>query len=927
MKWSVSIPMLFALLLAEWSAASGPGVDFVEDVRPILEKHCYSCHGASQQRSGLRLDVKSAALSGGELYGQSIVPGNADKSPLVQFVSDESAELVMPPAGARLSSIEIATLTKWVEQGANWPDGIDLAQVEDPRNHWSFKPLRTPAVPAVGDETWPRNDLDRFVLAKLEAEGLRPSSEASRATWLRRTAFNLTGLPPTPEQVRSFLNDRRSDAYERAVDELLASPRYGERWAQHWLDVVRYADTHGFEVNTERPHAWPYRDYGVRAFNHDKPYDQFIREQIAGDAFRQDAATGFLVTASVLLPGQIGKDAASIRLARQDALNEVVVNIGQTFLGLSIGCARCHDHRFDPISQRDYYAMQAFVAGVEYGDRKSQSADADARSRRATRIKQQLAEVARELTRYVPLAGSGVQRPPVNARLNHDRFAPTRAKRVRFTIDTTNELEPCIDELEIFAANSVNIALARHGTTVDSSGDTTVADRHELQFINDGRYGNSRSWMSSERGTGWVILEFPEEHVIERVSWGRDREGKFSDRLALDYRIDVAARAGPWRTVASSKDRRPYASEQQPPERFSTDGLSAEDAQKANGLAEQQKRLEDELAELRESQLVFAGTFRKPDAIHLLRRGDPEQPQEEVLPTVLSALGDLQLSAESSDQQRRRALADWIASPHHPLTARVMVNRLWQGHFGTGLVETPNDFGRNGAEPSHPGLLDWLAAEFIRSGWSVKQLHRRIVLSATYRQSRRHDRSAADKDADVRLLWCYPSRRLDAEAIRDSALAISGELDLKMYGRGYDVFDKRGGLSGFQPIASFPPEGLRRMIYAHKVRRERDAVFGAFDCPDGGQSTPRRRQSTTPIQALNLFNSVFTLERASAFAERVRREAGEAAGEQVQRAYQIALNRDPTREETEEAELAVRKHGLIPLCRALLNSNEVLFLP
>jgi hypothetical protein len=326
-------------------------------------------------------------------------------------------------------------------------------------------------------------------------------------------------------------------------------------------------------------------------------------------------------------------------------------------------------------------------------------------------------------------------------------------------------------------------------------------------------------------------------------------------------------------------------------------------------------------------QRVFAGTFRKPDEIHLLSRGDPEQPREEVMPAVPRAFGDVELKKDSSEQERRLVLANWIASPENPLTARVMVNRIWQGHFGVGIVPTPSDFGNNGMKPSHPELLDWLSTEFVRSGWSIKAMHRLIVLSRTYRQSSALNTHGVEKDADVRLLWRYPSRRIEAETIRDSMLAISGQLNVKMYGRGYDLFDKRGGLSGYKPIESFRGEGLRRMIYAHKVRRETEAIFGAFDCPDAGQSTAVRRESMTPIQALNLFNSVFTLEQSQALAERLSREVGKDIEKQIQRAYHLALSREPSIDELQEAEYVVREYGLETFGRALFNCNEALFLP
>ena len=948
-------------------------------------------------------------------------------------------------------------------------------------NHWALQPVAAPVPPATRDALWPRNAIDRFVLARLEREGLAPAPEAGRLDWLRRVSFDLVGLPPSPRQIESFLGDPRPDAHERVVDELLGSPRHGERWAQQWLDVVRYADTHGFEVNTERPNAWPYRDYVIRAFNNDTPYDRFIREQIAGDALGEDAATGFLITASVLLPGQIGADEPSKRLARQDSLDEIVMNLGQTFLGLSVGCARCHDHKFDPITQRDYYAMQAFVAGVEYEERELRTPEAEAMRAEQRRLKARVDAVDRDLARFAPLArpGQGPGKPtdarsnsiafapiaarfvrfsihdanrhptlgviepcidefeiladeptprnvalaslgtrvsasgsrtseshrlehvtdgrygngrswmsdeagrgwllfelpdavrirgivwsrdregrfadrlptaytleaglspdamqclasvpppraPVNPRSNVDRFPAAKAKRIRFAIRATNGLEPCIDELEVFDTAGRNVALASAGTTARSSGDTVVPRRHELRQINDGEYGNSRSWMSNETGKGWVELEFPTECTIDRVVWARDRAGEFADRLATDYSIELADASGVWRRVADAGDRAPHVPGRNEPAAFSVQGLPPAEAAEATRLLGERKALAALAKASDGGQRAFAGNFRKPDAIHLLNRGDPEQPKDAVVPAVPAVFGGLKLGADSDDGERRKALAGWIAAPRNPLAARVMANRVWQGHFGTGLVDTPSDFGRNGAKPTHPELLDWLADEFVRGGWSVKRLHRLVVLSATYRQSARVDPAAQARDADDRLLWRYPSRRLEAEMLRDSMLAAAGTLNPAMYGRGFDLFDVRGGLSGFKPVESYRGEGLRRMIYAHKVRREREAVFGAFDCPDAGQSTARRRESTTPIQAINLFNSRFTLDASEALAAGVRREAGAEVESQIRCAWRRTLGREPSADELRDAGPAVRAHGLATLCRALFNSNEFVFVP
>ncbi|HQR08505.1 MAG TPA: DUF1553 domain-containing protein [Gemmatales bacterium] len=918
--------VITALLILSCSVHADDLVDYVRDIRPIFDKHCINCHGPTKQRSGFRLDVKPEAIKGGNTFKPAIIPGKATESPLIHLVTGKHKDLIMPPKGERLTDKEIKMLTAWIDAGAVWPAEVDRLKIENKRNHWSFQPLSTPVVPKPAHQAWPLNDIDRFILARLEKESLATSTTADRVTWLRRVTFDLTGLPPTPDQVKSFASDQRQDAYERVVDDLLKSPRYGERWAQHWLDVVRYADTHGYEVNTERPNAWPYRDYVIEAINNDTPYHRFVKEQLVGDAMGKDAATGFLVTSSVLLPGQIGADEPSKRLARQDAIDDIVVNIGQTFLGLSIGCARCHDHKFDPISQRDYYAMRGFVAGVEYEERPLQTPEAIAARKALGEANTAIAEIDQQLARLVPLARSGAKRPMVNARMNVERFTPVKAKRLRLTIKATNNLEPCIDELEVFDSNGKNVALASVGTKSIASGSTTVADRHDLRYVNDGVYGNSRSWMA-DRTTGWIALEFAEERTVDRVVWSRDREGKFTDRLATKYVIEVSTTEDKWTVVADSTDRVTFDAGNGSAQAFSTDGLSKDETKEAQNLLDQRKVLERKVKQSNVALVAFAGLFRKPDVIRLLSRGDPEQPKEEIAPAIPELFGVIKLSKDATEQQRREILAQWIANSNNPLTARVIVNRLWQGHFGTGLVDTPSDFGWNGAKPSHPELLDWLAGELIRSGWSMKYLHRLIVLSATYRQSTRINPITQAKDADDRLLWRFPSRRLEAEAVRDTMLFVSGQLNLQMAGRGFDLFDKRGGLTGFKPIESLTDQSRRRMIYAHRVRRERDGVFGAFDCPDYGQSTARRRESTTPLQALNLFNSSFTLESAKAFAERIEREAGKDRPDSIRHAYRLALGRDPTSEEIADASKVVSDFGLPALCRALFNCNEFLFLP
>ena len=552
--------------------------------------------------------------------------------------------------------------------------------------------------------------------------------------------------------------------------------------------------------------------------------------------------------------------------------------------------------------------MQAFFSGVKYGERPSVRRRPDAKRKQIQAIKSQVKMIDGRIADLQKNYGTA----ETNPRLNEVNFETMEAKYVRFTILDANRhptlglIEPCIDEFEIYSANdSLNVASAQQGTLVTASGSRT-SERHRLEHVNDGQYGNSRSWMSDQAGKGWLLFEFSDTARINKITWSRDREGQFNDRLATSFTLEAGLTPNSMKLLA---------------------GLQPEQHTALLELQAEKKELEDRLAAIGPLSVVFAGIFSTPEPTHLLARGDAEQPQALVAPAVPAALGNVQLPGEAADLDRRQALAEWIACPENPLTARVMVNRVWQWHFGTGLVQTASDFGRSGARPTHPQLLDWLASEFISSGWSIKELHRLIMLSSTYRQSSQIEATAATQDAAVTLLWRFPSRRLEAESIRDSMLAVSGRLNRTSGGPGFDLFESRGGLSGFPPIESFSGDGLRRMIYAHKIRMEREAVFGAFDCPDAGQSTARRRQSTTPIQALNLFNSRFTIEEAAAFAKRIEALIGKDETRQVELAFVLAYGRKPSPTEQQDTIPVVRKHGLETLCRVIFNSNEFLFVP
>jgi hypothetical protein len=804
--------------------------------------------------------------------------------------------------------------------------GNVLAAGEASRDHWAFQPVVRPAVPPVAS-SGERNPIDSFIRARLEKDGLQPSPEADRATLIRRLKFDLLGLPPAPEEIDAFVNDPAADAYERLVERYLASPHFGERWARHWLDVVHFAESHGFEMNQPRPNAWPYRDYVIRAFNGDKPYDRFVREQLAGDALGADEATGFLVAGAwdqVKSP-----DPALTAQQRADELHEMVSTTGSAFLGLTVGCARCHNHKFDPVSMKDYYGLVAVFAGVQHGERPLRSGDSDQRRKEAEHLRREVAAVRSELDALEPLAqpaGPAGRRLPVNARVNVERFPPVKAKFVRLVVEATNSAEPCIDELEVFTSGPMpqNVALASAGGKATSSGNFSAAPAlHRLEHINDGHYGNSRSWISSEVSRGWVQVELKVTALIDRVVWGRDREGVYADRLPTRYRIEVATEPSSWTVVASSADRLPFG--KAPP--AAPPGLGEKEQASYKRLAVRLAELERRLAEVERPPMMYAGRFTVPGPTHRLQRGDATQPREEVAPAALAAFGEpLSLAAGAPEQQRRLALAKWITDPRHPLTARVIVNRLFYYHFGRGIVPTPSDFGRNGGKPTHPELLDWLAGELIAHNWSLKHIHRVIVLSATYRQTSATRARELAADAQCRLLWRYPPRRLEAEPLRDAVLAVSGHLDLRMGGSGFDLFEPNTNyVKVYTPKKEFGPAEWRRMIYQNKPRMQLDDTFGPFDCPDAGQIAPKRSSSTTALQALNLMNSRFVVQQAGLFAERVRREAGDDPAAQVRRAFRLAFGRLPTTEESAAALPLIREHGLAAFCRALLNANEFLY--
>jgi hypothetical protein len=664
------------------------------------------------------------------------------------------------------------------------------------------------------------------------------------------------------------------------------------------------------------------------------PYDQFVVAQLAGDAIDLPIGTGFLVAGPV---DQVkGADPKLGLMQRLNELDDMINTCGTAFLGLTTGCARCHNHKFDPISQQDYYSLQAIFAGVQHGDAVL-PLTATSRKRLAEiehesdEIEQNLSKILRLPTDAPDSAEKSASSPPfawrspVNARRNVERFDETEAKFLRFVIESTNSGEPCIDEWEIYSGD-VNVALASRGAEASSSGDFEHA-LHKLVHINDGQYGNARSWISSTSSGGWVQIELPEVTKIHRVEWARDREGVFADRLATQYRIEASIDGVDWRTLVSSSNRLPFGKDQSI-DVSALDGLPGEVAQRVRPLLTRLEQLRAEESSLESLGSVWVGQFRQPGPTHRLYRGEAEAMREQVSPDAIKAFGSLNLDANAPERERRLALANWIASRDNPLTARVIVNRLWQFHFGVGIVDTPSDFGRNGIPPTHPELLDWLAAELMASDWSLKHIHRLILHSDTWRQSSRPRAEGMKEDAGSRFLWRFPSRRLEAEAIRDSILMASGALDLsRIGGPGFSAFEvEMENVRHYHAKKQYGPADWRRMVYMTKVRQEREQVFGAFDCPDASTTVPKRSRSTTPLQALNLLNSEFVMQQADRLAARID-SGGDSNRKRIEFAWQLCFQRPPTDEERNESERFIEQEGTVQFARALLNANEFVFIP
>ncbi|MEY4567333.1 MAG: hypothetical protein RLY14_2303, partial [Planctomycetota bacterium] len=697
---SLDTPLFAQQEVSSLPAAVDRVVDFNADVRPIFMERCSSCHGALKQTSDLRLDYRTAILHGSG-SGEVVKVGDSKGSRLIEVVSGIDPDYQMPPEGDPLSKEQIGILRAWIDQGAEGPDDLSQWQKALP---WSFKSVERPEVPP-GPTA-----IDGFLLKTLTENGLGLSPSADRVTLIRRLYLVALGVPPSIEEIEQFRNDDDPRSYERLIDRVMASPRYGERMARHWLDVVRFAESNGFETNRVRYNAWPFRDYVIESFNSDKPYDRFVTEQIAGDAIGDEVGTGFLVAGTFDLVKS--PDINLTLMQRQDELADIVNTTGTTFIALTLGCARCHDHKFDPISQKDFYSLQAVFAGVQFGERSLRRERTLAEEQELKMLETQLLQTDRELKslrdKAMSMASKSDLRVPVNAKINEESIDSIEASAVRFTIQATNAGEPCIDELEVYNQEGKNIALASLGTKPTASGTLPGYEIHKLEHLNDGMTGNERSWIANTSGSGWVQLDFSFPQRITKIVWGRDRNERFKDRIATAYTIEALDSSGKWSEIASSKNRKAFSPTDSSVE---IQFLEAADQKKFKDLAAKKNEISARVSELSKGLSAWLGTFAQPGEIYRLYRGDPLQKREMVAPGSVASLDGFELASDAPEQARRVALAKWLTRPDHPLTARVMVNRLWHYTFGTGIVDTPSDFGANGTKPVHPQLLDWLADE------------------------------------------------------------------------------------------------------------------------------------------------------------------------------------------------------------------------
>ena len=1013
-RWRVGLVLsgVCITLLCESLFAAHASADdklFRERVTPIFEKHCVRCHSADEHKGGLSLATAEAARKGGD-SGAAFIAAKPDDSLIVQHVSGDKPE--MPKNAPPLSVQQVATLREWIAAGAAWPADVALKDKQfEGQVWWSLQPLIRPKVPEMksgqGDKEIggqrdkqrsesaplvpaPPSPIDAFIRAKLVEKGLAPSPEADRRTLYRRLSFDLLGLPPDPDAVDAFVADPNPLAYEVLVDQMLKSPRYGERWARHWLDVVHYGDTHGYDKDKLRPNAWPYRDYVIRSLNEDKSYDRFVLEQLAGDVLWPDTvdgitATGFIAAGPWDFIGHAEVPESKIdgQIARNLDRDDMVTTAMNAFCSLTVQCARCHNHKFDPVTQTDYYRLQANFAALDRADRMFDTDPAVGHRRtellaEQKRIKSEEQRLAAETVKLcgeelkaldqkiasAQQAVAGQRRPEYGY---HSGIEPIQDKAKWVQVDLGKEVSlsklayvGCWDDFNGIGAGfgfPVRFKIEASNDPAFASGVTLLVDQTEADVTNPGttlqqaevkgiaaRYVRVTATKLAPRQNDFIFA-LAELSVFDaegkNVALGATVTALDSIeapiRWAKKNLVDGLFTGQSLEDVNRLREQRTVLLERLVPQ----------------GIRDEIRRVETatvetvtQLATLPAPQYVYAGMVftsggafsgtgpfgGKPRTIRILNRGDVTSPGDEVGPGIVplrqGETGEFALAPNHVEGDRRVALAKWIVDEQHPLTWRSIVNRVWQHHFGRGLVDTPNDFGRMGQLPSHPELLDWLAVEFRDGGRSLKTLHRLIVTSSVYRQQSQSNVQAGQVDSSNALLWRANRRKLDAEALRDSMLFVAGKLDDRMGGPAFQDFviekPEHSPHYEYQLHDAEDPRSHRRSIYRFLVRSQTQPFMTTLDCADPSMIVDKRNETVTALQALALLNNKLVLSMSRHTAKRV--EAASADERQrVVLAFRLATSRSPTADEVEALSDYARQHGLTQTCRVILNLNEFAF--
>jgi Protein of unknown function (DUF1553)/Protein of unknown function (DUF1549)/Planctomycete cytochrome C/F5/8 type C domain len=952
MKTAV-IVFLSALTLHSSSGAASDTAFFEQKIRPVLVEHCYECHSAEAKKlkGNLYLDSKAGWQKGGDSGEPAVIPGKPEESLLIRTVRHLEEDMEMPPKKPKLPDAVIADLVTWVKMGAPDPrDGAKLEAKRGDKSWWSLQPVA---------KEFAHDSIDSFIKTKLAEKRLALSRAADPRALIRRMTYDVIGLPPTPAEVEAFVTAHQANpraAIEMLVDRLLASPRYGERWGRHWLDVTRFGESNGFERNVIVDDLWPWRDWVIRSINDDKPFNQFINEHLAGDVIGKDdpqveVGSAFLVAGPYDdVKNQNIEAQANIRTA---TLDDMITATSGAFLGLTINCARCHHHKFDPIPTEDYYRVRAAFEGIEHGRRAiatKEEREAFTKATQPLNGKLKQLETERDALDQsinarakAQLAKTQTSRPKVDEFGTEEPFAPVEARYLRFVIhsfttDYTTRGAPGarggkLTEFQVWSADEParNVALASNGTKAEGAKSATAEDFPEAygpQYCIDGMTGEA--WFIGQPAE--LTLTFAKPERINRITFINARgergtdESKVRGATPTEYEVQVSLDGKSWQTVATDEGREPWTPAHGIAKARRT-SITEEETARVAALDQQIAQTKAALNRVPKLPQVWAGNYSQPKGPTFVHKGgDPMKPGEPVVPASLSVLDQVtkpfELKPDAVEGQRRLALAQWITSDDNPLTARVLANRVWQYHFGAGIVDTPSDFGFLGSKPTHPELLDYLAGHLVANGWKLKPLHREILLSQTYRQSSAYREDAAREDKDARLLWRFPPRRLSAEELRDTMLTVAGKLQLEpMGGPGFRLYKfTQNNVCTYFPLDTHGPETYRRAVYHQNARASVVDILNDFDLPDIAFAAPKRANTTTPLQALTLLNHSFTLDMAKSLAARLD------AQDPVADAYRLAFQRRPTGTERDTATKLMALHGREALCRALLNANELLYL-